>query len=76
MLEQPDKEWIEARYVKKDDCNEKQTSINGKFANDDARIKLVDQRLGTWDKLLWAIALSTIGSLFTSIINMLGGFQP
>lgn len=72
-MDQNDKEWIDARYVKKDDCNETQAEIAAKLAHDDTRIKLADQRMKQWDKLLWVIASATVGQLVTTLLELIGG---
>ena len=73
MLEQSDKEWIEARYVKKEVCASNMSDVDKKFANDDTRIKLFEQKLGMWNKLFWAIASSTVGQLVVTLLGMIGG---
>lgn len=59
------------RYVLKTDCNDKQESVNRKFANDDKRIDLVIAKINIWEKLLWAIASSSIGALVVSIFELI-----
>lgn len=73
MLEQADKEWIEARYVKKEDCNDNMSEVDKKFANDDTRIKLFQQQMAMWNKLFWVIATATAGQLIASVIELMGG---
>lgn len=73
MLDQQEKEWIEARFVKKDDCNDTQEKNAAKFANDDTRIKLFEQQINTWNKLFWVIATAVVAQLVTQIIGLLGG---
>ena len=58
------------RYVLQTDCNDKQESVNQKFANDDKRIDLVIAKINIWEKLLWAIASASIGALVVSIIEL------
>ena len=38
------------KYVKIEDCNEKQTAVNSKFSNDDKRIELLinQQKINNW----------------------------
>ncbi len=55
------------RYVLKDDCMERQETINKKFANDDKRIELLIQKWNTLEKLVWTIATATVGTLITTI---------
>ena len=59
------------RYVLQTDCNDKQESVNQKFANDDKRIDLVIAKINIWEKLLWAIASSSIGALVVSIFELI-----
>ena len=73
MLEQQDKEWIEARFVHKDTCNETQEKNAAKFANDDTRIKLFEQKINIRGKLFWVIATSTLGQFAASIFELLKG---
>lgn len=73
MLDQADKEWIEARYVKKEDCNDNMSEVDKKFANDDTRIQLFQQQMAMWNKLFWVIATATAGQLVASVIGLMGG---
>lgn len=59
------------RYVKTEDCNEKQEKVNAKFANDDKRIDKLIDRLNLWNKLLWAIASASIGALIVSFFELI-----
>lgn len=59
------------RYVLQTDCNDKQESVNRKFANDDKRIDLVIAKINIWEKLLWAIASASIGALVVSIFELI-----
>lgn len=63
MLEEADKEWIAARYVAKEDCQERQKLNAQKFANDDKRLAVIEtfQRIQTW--LLVAIGGGIVGIL-------------
>ena len=36
-------------FVQIDDCNDNQKTVNDKFANDDTRIKLFDQKMQSWE---------------------------
>lgn len=59
------------RYVKIEDCNEKQTTVNEKFAKDDTRIKLFEQKIKSWEWMLKTIAAGVIGTLLTSILSLI-----
>lgn len=71
MLDQADKEWIDARYVKKDDCNDNMSKVDAKFSNDDTRIKLFEQKLGQWEKLFGIIATATVGQLIATVLQLI-----
>lgn len=57
------------RYVLKDDCVERQETVNKKFANDDKRIELLIQKWSTLEKLVGIIATATVGTLITTIVQ-------
>jgi ABC-type phosphate/phosphonate transport system permease subunit len=59
------------RYVKIESCSEKQDTVNKKFANDDTRIKLFEQKVKTWEWMLKTIAAGVIGTLLTSILSLI-----
>lgn len=59
------------RYVKCEDCTDKQKEVNDKFANDDKRIDKLIDRLNLWNKLLWAIASASIGALIVSFFELI-----
>jgi hypothetical protein len=61
---------LDDRYVLQKDCNDKQESVNNKFANDDTRIKLFEQKMKSWERLFKLIATGTIGTLLTSILSL------
>lgn len=63
-------EEADERYVRVDDCTEKQTEISRKFANDDKRIDRLFDKFNTWDKLLWVIASAGIGALVLEFFGL------
>lgn len=65
------KRILDDRYVLQSDCNEKQESVNKKFANDDKRIDKLIDRMDLWNKLLWAIASSSIGALVIAFLELI-----
>ncbi len=71
MLDQADKEWISARFVTKDDCNDTQVVISEKLSKNDTRIQLFEQQMKIWSKLFWVIATATVGQLIVSIFSKL-----
>lgn len=64
-------EITDERYVHINDCNDKQESVNKKFANDDKRIDKLIDRMDLWNKLLWAIASSSIGALVIAFLELI-----
>lgn len=64
---------VEQSYVGKDDCNDTQRENAKKFANDDKRIELFQQKLKLWDDLFKIIATASIGQVVLSIANLLKG---
>lgn len=79
ILESASKEWVQewcnSNFVKKDKCNERQESNNRKFANDDTRIKLFEQKISMWSKLFWIIAGATAGQFAATLFELLGGIK-
>lgn len=59
------------RYVRQNDCNDRQQKVNERFANDDKRIDKLIDRMNIWNKLLWAIASSSIGALVVSLFELI-----
>ena len=59
------------RYVMQSDCSERQTTVNTKFANDDTRIKLFEQKMKSWEWMFKLIATGTVGTLITSLLSLI-----
>lgn len=59
------------RYVRRATCDERHRAVSNKFANDDKRIELLLQRLASYDKLLWIITTSVVGTLVTSVVSII-----
>lgn len=62
---------LDDRYVKQSDCDDRQSHINNRFANDDTRIKLFEQKLKSWEWMFKLIATGTVGTLVTSVLSLL-----
>ena len=58
-------------FVRIDSCNEKQIENNKKFANDDTRIRLFEQKMKSWEWIFKLIATGTIGTMVTSIVALI-----
>ena len=58
------------RYVMASACNDRQSDVNKRFANDDTRIRLFEQKMKSWEWLFKLIATGTIGTLLTSILSL------
>ena len=65
------KKVFDDRYVLQSDCDSTQRDIGKKFANDDKRIDRLIDRMNLWDKLLWAIATSSIGALVLAFFELI-----
>ena len=59
------------KYVKIDDCTERQEAVSKKFANDDKRIEIISHDFAVVKKLMWAVASASIGSLVTAIFELI-----
>lgn len=59
------------RYVLQSDCDSTQREVSKKFANDDKRIDTLIGRMNLWNKLLWAIASASIGSLVVAFFELI-----
>lgn len=62
---------LDDRYVLQSDCNDKQTALNSKLANDDKRIEKLIDKFETWGKLLWVIASASIGALVVAFFELI-----
>ena len=58
-------------FVQIDDCSDKQEIVNSKFANDDVRIKLFEQKMKSWEWMFKLLATGTVGTLVTSILSFI-----
>lgn len=65
------KKVFDDRYVLQSDCDSTQRDISKRFANDDKRIDRLIDRMNLWDKLLWAIATSSIGALVLAFFELI-----
>jgi hypothetical protein len=65
------KKELDDRYVLSTDCAETKEAVNARFANDDTRIKLFDQKMKSWEWMFKLIATGTIGTLVTSIVSLI-----
>lgn len=61
---------FDGRYVRQSTCDERHRAVSNKFANDDKRIELLLHRLASYDKLLWIITTSVVGTLVTSVVSI------
>ena len=59
------------KYVKIDDCTERQESVSKKFANDDKRIEIISHDFAVVKKLMWAVASGSIGSLVVAFFELI-----
>jgi hypothetical protein len=61
----------DTKYVHTQVCNDLQKQNASKFANDDTRIKLFEQKMHTWEWMFKLIATGTVGTLITSILSLI-----
>ena len=63
---------LDERYVLQSDCNEKQTKISGRLANDDKRIDLIIQNQANSDKKMtlnnW-LTMAILGAIITFVVS-------
>lgn len=59
------------RYVLQSTCTTTQEQVSKKLAYDDKRIEKLFDRLNLWNKLLWAIASASIGSLVVAFFELI-----
>ena len=59
------------RYVRIEDCNNKQESINKKIASDDKRIEIILHDFDIIKKLMWAIASAGVGTLVSTLLGLI-----
>lgn len=62
---------LDDRYVLQSECNEKQESVNKKFAQDDKRIEIISHDFAVIKKLMWAVATGCVGSLIAAIFELI-----
>lgn len=65
------KRVFDDRYVLQSDCNDKQESVNKKFAKDDKRIEIISHDFAVIKKLMWAVASASIGSLVVAFFELI-----
>jgi hypothetical protein len=75
MIEYEDMKKLQAefdeRYVLQSECNDNQSRVNNKFANDDKRIEIISHDFGVIKKLMWAVASASIGSLVVAFFELI-----
>lgn len=59
------------RYVQIKACNETQEAVSKRFAKDDTRIQLFEQKMRTWEWMFKLIATGTVGTLITSLLTLI-----
>ena len=64
-------EKLRPYFMEKEECFGIQKSNEKKFANDDTRIKLFEQKMTQWEWLFKLIATGTVGTLVTSVLALI-----
>lgn len=65
------KKVFDDRYVLQSDCDDIQSKMTKKLANDDKRIEIIYTKLNAWNKLFWTIATTSVGALITSALQLI-----
>lgn len=77
MIEKEDIMYMQTvfddRYVKQNDCNERQEAVNRKFANDDKRIERQEEFNETLKKFLWVGISALLGEVLISLLTLIQG---
>ena len=61
------------RYVKQNDCNERQEKVNSRFANDDKRIERQEAFNESLKKFLWIGISALVGEVIISLLTLIQG---
>lgn len=64
---------VDETHVRKDDCNDTKRQNAKKFANDDKRLALFEQKMNLWEGLVKIIATASIGQVILAIANLIKG---
>lgn len=67
------KKVLDDRYVLQSECNDIQTKVNNKFANDDKRIDSTITTLNAFKKLGWIAVTALIGQVVLSLLQLIQG---
>lgn len=63
--------YFDKIYVRKDDCNESQRQISETFAKWDKRLVMLSHEFNVIKKILWIITSAAVGTLVTTIFNLI-----
>ena len=64
-------EYFDKRYVKRDECNDIQKGVNKHFSENDTKITVLGNSVGTITKLLWVIASTSVSGLATAVLQII-----
>lgn len=64
-------EYMDAKYVSKDSCNEYRAATAKKFANDDTRLQLFEHDMKSLKRFLWIITSAVVTSSVAAIFNLI-----
>lgn len=59
------------RYVLQSDCDDRQSKVNSRFANDDKRLEMVSHDLGAFKKIGWIAISALVAEVALMILNLL-----
>lgn len=64
-------EEADKKYVKVEDCTDRQDAIAKKLAYDDKRIEIISHDFYVIKRLMWAMASASIGSLVVAFFELI-----
>lgn len=64
---------LDDRYVRQNECSERQESVNKKLANDDKRIERQELFSASLKKALWIVAAALASEVVINILNLIKG---
>lgn len=59
------------RYVLQSECDDRQSEVNSRFANDDKRLEMVSHDLGAFKKIGWIAISALVAEVALMILNLL-----
>ena len=64
---------LDDRYVRQNECNERQETVNKKLASDDKRIERQELFSASLKRALWIVAAALASEVVINILNLIKG---